>query len=372
MYDENQNIYLRDELKLGLEAHVLIIIGMDKEDELSEKTMNNNSQEGEYMGLYRLNYTNKDLSDGFMEKANRESIDYEKDFENWLENSPHVLFEEEASTIIWIGRQVSATGFENIKYPDLLGVDGNGNVVVVELKKGKTPRDVVAQILEYATWADKLTYDELNNLTMKYYDRDEKYSGLELLEIHKTIFDPDDENSSDIVFNNRIRLYIVAEEVSKSVKNVVKYLNNRGGIDINCMKYDVFKAGNEEFYISTEIDEADFGLIKQKHLYSDTAGWNGNTPVKEVVKEAVGEILRAKDDGVFTGKEVIQQVLKKYPNCNKSTIRCQIYADCVNHNSRKHYKGGQLDQYFTVSKGKFRLYNRKNDGVWNAEGELIE
>lgn len=324
------------------------------------------------MGLYRLNYTNKDLSDGYMEKANKESIDYEKDFENWLENSPHVLFEEEASTIIWIGRQVSATGFENTKYPDLLGIDTNGDVVVVELKKGKTPRDVVAQILEYASWADRLTYDDLNNLTMKYYDRDDKYSNLELAEIHKAIFDPDDENSSKTIFNSRLRLYIVAEEISKSVRDVVKYLNNRGGIDINCMKYDVFKAGDGEFYISTEIDEAENIKRSHKSVNSDSVGWNGDIPVKEIVREAVDIVLLEKSNKIFTGKEIIQQVMKKYTNCNQSTVRCQIYADCVNHNSRKHYKGGQLDQYYTISKGKFRLYDRHNDGLWNADGERVK
>lgn len=61
------------------------------------------------MGLYRLNYSREDLSDGYLEKANKESIDYERDFENWLENSPQVLFEEDSSTIMWIGRQVSTT-----------------------------------------------------------------------------------------------------------------------------------------------------------------------------------------------------------------------------------------------------------------------
>lgn len=324
------------------------------------------------VGLYRLNYSKDDRSDGFMEKANKESIDYERDFENWLENSPHVLFEEEASTIMWIGRQVSVTSFENMKYPDLLGVDSNGNVVVVELKKGKTPRDVVAQILEYASWADNLTYDELNSLAMKYYDMEKNYVGMELSEIHKAIFNPDDENPYNVTFNNHLKLYVVAEEISKSVRDVVKYLNNQGRIDINCIKYDVFKAGNGEFYISTEIDEADIAKTKTTHSTSNTTGWNGDIPVKKIVKSAVENVLRNKNDGVFTGKEVIQQVMKEYPNCNQNTIRCQIYADCVNHNSRKHYKGGQLDNYYTLSKGKFRLYNALIDGSWNADGERID
>lgn len=321
------------------------------------------------MGLFRLNYSKENLSDGYLEKANKEPIDYEKDFENWLENSPHVLFENDASTIMWIGRQVSTTSYDTVKFPDLMGIDSNGDVVIVELKKGKTPREVVAQILEYAAWASGLMYEDLNVLTMKYYDSDEAYKGLELAKIHNLIFYPDDELTRETKFNQKVRLYIVAEEITKTVKDVVKFLNNNG-IDINCMKYEVYKASNGEFYISTEIEEATM-LVKQTSARTNLAGWNGDIPVKQIVKNAVEEVLKTKDDGVFTAKEIFKEINSKYPDCNTNTIRCQIYADCVNHTSRKHYKGGQLDLYFTIGNKQFRLYNSKTDGIWNSDGEKI-
>ena len=329
---------------------------------------------GGNLGLFKLNYNKTDLSDGYMEKANKEPIDYEKDFENWLENSPHVLFEDDTSTIMWIGRQVSTTTYETTKFPDLIGIDSNGDVVLVELKKGRTPRDVVAQLLEYAAWADNLSYEDLNVLTMKYYDKDEMYIGMELSEIHQNIFYPDLDGVVERNFNQKLRLFIVAEDISKSVKEVVRFLNRKGNLDISCMKYEVFRSESGEFFVSTEIEEA--SLVESKHLGSrmTTAsyGWNGDVPVKQVVKNAVDEVLKIKNDGIFTGKEVITQVVKEYPDCNQSTIRCQIYADCVNHSSRKHYKGGQLDMYYTIGNGRFRLYNRQSDGKWNAEGEKIE
>jgi RecB family endonuclease NucS len=46
-----------------------------------------------------------------------------------------------------IGRQVY-TDFG--KYIDLLAVDATGSIIVIELKKHKTPRDVVAQSIDYA------------------------------------------------------------------------------------------------------------------------------------------------------------------------------------------------------------------------------
>lgn len=324
------------------------------------------------MGLYRLNYTNSDLSDGFLEKANKKHIDYEKDFENWLENSPHILFEDETSTIMWIGRQVSAATNELVKYPDLLGIDMNGNVIIAELKKGKTPRDVVAQLLEYAAWAEKLTYEELNTIAMKYYDKKSQYQGLELSEIHRLIFNPENDTEYNVKFNLKLRLYVIAEEISHSVKDVIKFLNRIGNIDISYIRYEVFKAGDKEFYISTEVDEADLPDKLSSSKLQSSSKWNGEILIKDIVKNAVDKLLSSKNENVFTAQEVFSEVLKIYENCNINSLRCQLYSDCVNHTSRKHYKSGQMDYYYCIEKNKYRYYDSKTDGKWNSDGIRIE
>jgi len=52
-----------------------------------------------------------------------------------------------------IGRQVY-TDFG--KYIDLLAIDATGSIIIIELKKHKTPRDVVAQAIDYAAWVEHL------------------------------------------------------------------------------------------------------------------------------------------------------------------------------------------------------------------------
>src|SRR5438874_1422642 len=83
--------------------------------------------------------------------------DLEKVLEDWIEANPHLLLEGEDIAII--ARQ-PRTAFG--KYPDLLGIDESSACVIVELKRGETPRDVIAQALEYAAWVDSLTHDQLN------------------------------------------------------------------------------------------------------------------------------------------------------------------------------------------------------------------
>ncbi len=78
---------------------------------------------GVYMGLYMLKNTGKDIEDGIAEKVKSDSIDYECYFESWLQNSPSLLFDDEddGNTVLWIGRQVTASVGDVGKFPDLIG-----------------------------------------------------------------------------------------------------------------------------------------------------------------------------------------------------------------------------------------------------------
>ena len=83
--------------------------------------------------------------------------------EGWLESNPNGILED--GPLLIIGRQVPTDLGKSI---DLLGIDRDGNVVVVELKRDRTPRDVVAQALEYAAFAARLDVDELESIFDEY------------------------------------------------------------------------------------------------------------------------------------------------------------------------------------------------------------
>ncbi len=63
--------------------------------------------------------------------------------------------------VMVIGRQVKTEHGGRI---DLLALDQDANTVVFELKRGRTPREVVAQVLDYATSVKDLTYAQLDTL----------------------------------------------------------------------------------------------------------------------------------------------------------------------------------------------------------------
>jgi len=99
------------------------------------------------------------VKDGKLEKYEKLSVDKEQKIEEFIEKHPKLLGED----IFIIGRQISTP----IGRLDLLGLDKNGNVIIVELKKGLPSREVVSQILDYAVWGEELQYDDLNKIAKK-------------------------------------------------------------------------------------------------------------------------------------------------------------------------------------------------------------
>lgn len=74
--------------------------------------------------------------------------------ENMIVASPKLLSDE------WmlIGRQED-TGYGG--RIDLLAIAPDGSLVLIELKRDRTPRDVVAQALDYAVWVEKLRAEDV-------------------------------------------------------------------------------------------------------------------------------------------------------------------------------------------------------------------
>src|SRR5438034_9637700 len=79
--------------------------------------------------------------------------------------------------LLLIKRQVTTTSG---KYVDILAVDVQGTLVVIELKRGRTPRDAVAQLLDYAAWAKNLSRQAIADYYSEFHNGasfDEAYVG---------------------------------------------------------------------------------------------------------------------------------------------------------------------------------------------------
>jgi uncharacterized protein YeaO (DUF488 family) len=154
----------------------------------------------------------------------------ERLLEDMIENMPSILEEQ------WliIGRQVVTSASKKI---DLLAIAPDSSLVIIELKRNKTDREVVAQALDYATWIEDLKPEEI----VKIY---EKYSkGKSLQDAFRDKFRTSLEEEN---LNQSHQMVVVASELDTRTERIIKYLSERG-IAINAVFFEVFAQGTEQF-----------------------------------------------------------------------------------------------------------------------------
>lgn len=154
----------------------------------------------------------------------------EKLLEDMIVAAPKVLSDE------WmlIGRQES-TGVGGII--DLLAIAPDGALVLIELKRDRTPRDVVAQALDYAGWVEKLKPEQVNAI----YGRFAPGKSL-AAEFQKTFGLPLDDDT----LNQSHQIVIVSSSLDPSTERIVAYLAERD-IPINVLCFQIFSNGSEQF-----------------------------------------------------------------------------------------------------------------------------
>ncbi|MDE0681905.1 MAG: hypothetical protein OXI63_03215, partial [Candidatus Poribacteria bacterium] len=209
------------------------------------------------MPIFRLeNIEDDDMSKGELIIAQETYLELERHLENWLENSPLALAQE---SILWIGRQTSAKDEDGTIYSDLLGIDSNGNLVIAELKKGRTPRDIIAQLLDYAAWADGLSEPQIREIAENYFETRGVFQGKTFDDAFKEVFEiPETDELPPL--NRGLRLFIVAEEIPSRVARVCRFLRTSHGMDISCIDVSTFETESGEVLVSTETVVGDEGF----------------------------------------------------------------------------------------------------------------
>jgi hypothetical protein len=199
--------------------------------------------------LWRLTHTAERLPHGRLAS--------EKQLEDFTVEKPEMLDPD------WmlIGRQVH-TDFNGII--DLLALQPDGTPVVIELKRDKTPRDVLGQTLDYASWLEQLEPSRLQAIY-------EAFSGGGNL---ATDFQRRFGSSleEDAILNDHL-MVIVASELDSSTERIVRYLSKRD-ININVLFFQVFQ-GNDELLLSRSwfVDPSETQVAVNT---SDKPGqWNG-------------------------------------------------------------------------------------------------
>ena len=152
----------------------------------------------------------------------------EKDLHEFLKRDPSLLGER----LLVIGSEVITPYGSRL---DLLAIDADGNLNLLELKRDKTPREVVAQVLDYGSWASTLSRDDIIDMATKHLDQPFEAA-------FEDVFGsaPPDELNGDL------SLTIVAAELDASSERIVNYLRDFG-VPINAVFFSYLEDDNRRY-----------------------------------------------------------------------------------------------------------------------------
>lgn len=155
-------------------------------------------------------------------------VNLEDRLESWIEKNPSILGEK----LLIISRQYVLPNTEKV---DLLAVDGDGNLCIIELKKDKTTREVIAQVLDYETLLSGLKEDQLNEIASTYFE-EKSLAWENLREAFQEVF-----GNEEVSFNGSRRTFIIAPQLDQTTQSMVNYLSSQYNIDINGITFTYYK-----------------------------------------------------------------------------------------------------------------------------------
>lgn len=180
--------------------------------------------------------------------------------EEFLEKDPSLLEER----LLVIGRQVH-TPYQ--KFIDLLAMDIEGNLHVFELKRDRTPRDVVAQVLDYGSWVSTLDHGTIIELANDHLETPFETAFEEVFGISA----PDELNAS-------LNLVVVATDLDPSSERIVTYLRDLG-VPVNVVFFTYLVDDGRQYLARSWLaagDEGPSGAGAPARKYkSKRAEWNG-------------------------------------------------------------------------------------------------
>ena len=137
-----------------------------------------------------------------------------------------------------IGQQIITA---NGKRLDLLCIDRGGSLIVLELKKDLTPREVTAQVIEYASYVSEMGFEELAQAYLKFA---EKHPGVPD-SLDKAFLQKFGTELDESSIDKKPKMVIVAANMDDGTEHIIRYLRQAYNVDINILFFQVFLHGND-------------------------------------------------------------------------------------------------------------------------------
>ena len=251
-----------------------------------------------------------------VKQVNKQPLDFEKRLEDWLINDISIL----SSDLAIIGRQV-VTPYRKII--DILAINSVGEVIIIELKRDKTYREIIAQVLDYATWVKELDYEGLNNIFSD-------FSKTEIKDIKEFFSVTFNKSAEELKIKSNPKMLIVGSEIDDSTNRIINYLSNEYSVDINAVNFNYFKdSTGKEFFAQAFILPEENIVEESKNKKSKKA--------KSIIKELFDQSKLKVGDKVYfkpaldkgflkTDSQIFAEIINTDTTCLKRTIDNEAYS----------------------------------------------
>ncbi|AIS32363.1 hypothetical protein BRM9_1549 [Methanobacterium formicicum] len=230
---------------------------------------------GTEIGVWQIENGKLERLDTNMVQAGRKETE---DLEKWIENNPIIL----GNNILIIGEQVRTKSGPL----DFLGIDKSGNLIIIELKRDKLPREALAQAIDYASDVSSWDLDKISEVCSKYSNESlEDY-------LNENIEDIDLENLN---INETQRILLVGFSLDEALERMIEWLSTNFGISINALILKYIKTkGGEEFIARTmiipeEIEMERSRKVSRKFIPDTTPGTYEHTELKKILESYLSE-----------------------------------------------------------------------------------
>ena len=167
-----------------------------------------------------------------------------QDLEKWIETNPAILGED----LLIVTSEYDRFDKTNERL-DLLAIDRDGNLVLIELKRDDSGKNLDLQALKYAAYCSTLGLADLVDMYVLY----QRQKGVELTSesAQKVILDFI-ENDDFEKINDRPRIMLVAREFRPEVTASVLWLR-KFEIDITCVKWDPYELPDDRVALNSSV-----------------------------------------------------------------------------------------------------------------------
>jgi len=246
-------------------------------------------------------------------KISKEPLDYEHRLEKWLIEDITIL----SQNLAVIGSQVVSPYGKKI---DILAINSSGDLVIIEFKRNKPNREVIAQVLDSATWIKDLCYDELTNI-LNTYGKSE-YKDIE--EFFTATFN---KKAKEIGLNSDHQMIIVGSEIDESTVRIINYLAKEPYyLNINAVNFNYYRDSNGHEFLA------------QSYVLPENNIIEGGANKRKRAKSVIVTLFES-------GKLKVGQKVYLKPAIDKGHSKDKVGATIVNTNQKCLQRGGDDNLY---------------------------